>query len=367
MPRYMTEPAVKHDAPSHTAILLINLGTPQAPTTKAVRVYLREFLSDPRVVETSRPLWLMILNGLVLNYRPQRSAVKYQAIWTKEGSPLRVHTQRQTQALQKLLDDAGMKVRVAHAMRYGQPSIPEVLSRLKEEGCNRILLLPLYPQYSASTTATAFDTAFSWAQLCRSLPELRTVRSYPDHPGYIAALAASVREHWAKHGQPGDDYRLVMSYHGVPRSTLEVGDTTFCECHKTSRLLAEALDLREDQYTVCFQSRFGSSAWLEPYTTETLKALGAAHVKRVDVICPGFVSDCLETLEEIALEGRDDFLAAGGEEFHFIHCLNERDDWVRALAEIATQHMSGWPTSGPQSSEEMAECLRRARCMGAKR
>lgn len=367
MPRYMTEPAVQHDAPSQTAVLLINLGTPEAPTTKAVRVYLREFLSDPRVVETSRTIWLMILNGLVLNLRPKRSALKYQKIWTDEGSPLRVHTQRQTSLLRGFLGEAGVDVRVEHAMRYGQPSIPEMLSKLKADGCNRILLLPLYPQYSASTTATAFDTAFSWAQVCRSQPEFRTVRSYPDHPGYIGALAASVREHWAKYGRPrdDDDYRLVMSYHGVPRSTLAVGDTTFCECHKTSRLLAEALELSPEQYAVCFQSRFGSSAWLEPYTTETLKTLGRAHLKRVDVICPGFVSDCLETLEEIAIEGREDFLTAGGGEFHFISCLNERDDWVRALAEIAAQHMSGWPTNGVQSNAELAACLRRARAMGA--
>lgn len=365
MSRYMTEPPARHDAPSQTAVLLINLGTPEAPTTKAVRMYLREFLSDPRVVETSRPLWLMILNGLVLNFRPARSAVKYQAIWTEEGSPLRVHTERQTKLLRGFLHEAGYRVRVEHAMRYGRPSIGDALSRLKAEGCDHILLLPLYPQYSASTTATAFDVAFSWAQACRSQPEFRTVRSYPDNPGYIAALAASVREHWAKYGQPDSDYRLVMSYHGVPRSTLKVGDTTFCECHKTSRLLAEALGLPEDKYAVCFQSRFGSAKWLEPYTTDTLKALGHAGVKRVDIICPGFVSDCLETLEEIAIEGREDFLTAGGSEFHFIHCLNERDDWIRALGELAARHMAGWPTAGDESNKELVECLLRARKLGA--
>ncbi|MBK5913436.1 ferrochelatase [Rhodocyclus purpureus] len=367
MPRYMIEPPACHDAPSKTAVLLINLGTPEAPTTKAVRVYLREFLSDPRVVETSRPLWLLILNGIVLNLRPARSAVKYKAIWTAQGSPLRVHTEQQTRLLGEFFKEQGLNVRVEHAMRYGRPSIGDALSKLKAEGCDKILLLPLYPQYSASTTATAFDTAFSWAQACRNQPELRTVRSYPDHPGYIAALAANVRRHWAKHGRPEKGYRLVMSYHGVPRSTLEVGDTTFCECHKTSRLLAEALGLSKDQYAVCFQSRFGSAAWLEPYTTDTLKALAHSNVKRVDVICPGFVSDCLETLEEISIEGRDDFIGAGGEEFHFISCLNESEDWIHALGEIAARHLSGWPTKGTQSSEELAERLRRARELGAVR
>ena len=365
MSRFLPEPAFRHGTPAKTAVLLINLGTPEEPTRGAVRRYLKEFLSDPRVVEIARPIWWLILNGIILNVRPKRSAKKYAAVWTADGSPLKAHTERQAKLLRGVLGEAGHEVVVDYAMRYGQPSIPAMLNRLKAEGCSRILLLPLYPQYSSSTSATAFDAAYAWAQSVRNQPEIRTVRSFADHPGYIAALAASLREHWRKTGQPGDSYRLIMSFHGVPRYTLDKGDPYHCECHKTGRLLAEALGLDEGRYQVCFQSRFGRAEWLQPYTAPTLAGLAQQGVHRVDVVCPGFPADCLETLEEIAIEGKHDFLAAGGGEFHYDPCLNERDDWVRALADLAATHLQGWPTRLPADADSLSVSALRAKAMGA--
>jgi ferrochelatase len=249
-------------------------------------------------------------------------------------------------------------------MRYGQPSIPETLTRLKAEGCTRILLLPLYPQYASSTSATAYDAVCSWAQATRNQPEIRSVRSFADHPGYIAALAASVREHWANSPRPADSYRLIMSFHGVPRYTLDKGDPYHCECQKTGRLLAEALGLSKDEYQICFQSRFGRAEWLQPYTAQTLHALGEQGIQRVDMICPGFPADCLETLEEIAMEGKAEFIQAGGKEYRYIPCLNERDDWIRALADIATTHLQGWPTGKADPAALEISALR-ARALGA--
>ena len=365
MPDDLAEPDFQHGTAETTAILLINLGTPDAPTAPAVRRYLKEFLSDPRVVEIPKALWWPILNGIILNLRPKKSARKYAAIWTTEGSPLKVHTEKQTKLLRGFLGEAGHNVVVDYAMRYGKPSIPDVMSRLKAGNCKRILLLPLYPQYAASTTATAMDAAFAWTRRTRNLPELRVVRSFADDPGYIAALAASVREHWQRSGQPGDSYRLVMSFHGVPRATLEKGDPYHCECQKTGRLLAEALGLEANRYQICFQSRFGRAEWLQPYTASTLADLGKRGIGRVDVLCPGFPADCLETLEEIAMEGKATFLGAGGGEFNYIPCLNERDDWIRALAKIAVTHLQGWATTGAADDDALRQSARRAKALGA--
>lgn len=342
---FLPEPAYAHGTPGKTAVLLINLGTPDEPTPAALRRYLREFLTDRRVVEIPRALWWPILHGIILNVRPAKSAAKYAAIWTPDGSPLRVHTERQAKLLKGFLGNTSHPVEVAYAMRYGNPSLPEVIGRLRAEHCTRLLLVPLYPQYAASTTATAFDAAFRHLAHLRNVPEVRTVRSFADHPGYIAALAASVREHWTTHGRPFSNYRLLLSFHGVPKYTLDKGDPYFCECHKTGRLLAEALEMKADQIQVCFQSRFGTAEWLQPYTAPTLQSLGRSGVSRVDVMCPGFVSDCLETLEEIALEGKAEYLAAGGKSFHYIPCLNERSDWIMALADLVRGHLQGWPTS----------------------
>jgi ferrochelatase len=365
MPRYLPEPVYRHGSPALTAVLLINLGTPTAPTAPAVRRYLGEFLADPRVVEIPRPIWWLILHGIILNVRPRRSAEKYASVWTADGSPLKLHSERQAKLLRGFLGQAGHRVVVDYAMRYGQPSIPATLSRLKAEGCTRILLLPLYPQYAASTTATAFDAVGAWLKSVRNQPEIRSVRSFADHPGYIAALAASVREHWAIHARPTNSYRLLMSFHGLPRYTLDKGDPYHCECQKSGRLLAEALGLRPEEHQICFQSRFGRTEWLQPYTSATLKALGKQGVQRVDVICPGFPADCLETLEEIAIEGQAEFLQAGGREYRYIAALNERDDWIHALADLASHHLQGWPTRTAPDLATLELSALRARALGA--
>ena len=365
MSRYLPEPAYRHGSAAATAVVLVNLGTPAAPSAPAVRRYLKEFLSDPRVVEIPRAIWWLILNAIILNVRPKQSAEKYAAVWTAEGSPLKVHTERQTQLLRDRFDEAGNQVIVDYAMRYGSPSIPATLSRLKAAGATRILLLPLYPQYSSSTTATASDAAFAWAGKIRNQPEIRTVRSFCDDPGYIGALAASVRRHWQRHPRPATAYRLIMSFHGVPQRTLEQGDPYHCECHKTARLLAEALGLASDDYQICFQSRFGRAQWLQPYTAATLAALGRQGVTHVDVMCPGFPADCLETLEEIAIEGRATFIAGGGRTFNYIPGLNECDDWIGALAELATNHLQGWPTRAASDPAALTASACRARALGA--
>ena len=360
--RFLPEPSYAHGTPERTAILLVNLGTPAAPTRSAVRRYLKEFLFDPRVVEIPRLVWWLILNVVILNVRPAKSAAKYAQIWDQDGSPLKVHTERQTKLLRGYLGEKGHTALVVDfAMRYGEPSIASVLERLKQQRCERILVLPLYPQYAASTTATALDAVSAHLRRTRNVPELRMVKHFHDHPGYIAALAESVRRHWAQHGRPD---RLLMSFHGLPRYTLERGDPYHCECQKTARLLAEALALTPEQYQLSFQSRFGPADWLQPYTAATLAQLGRQGLRRVDVICPGFVADCLETLEEIGMEGRAEFLSSGGKEFHAIPCLNESEAWIQALAQIALDHAGGWLALGADAAERERSRVR-AKALGA--
>lgn len=358
MPRYSPEPLYTHGNAERTAVLLVNLGTPEAPTAKALRRYLGEFLWDPRVVEIPRALWWLILKGVILNLRPRKSAAKYARIWMPEGSPLKVHTERQAKLLRGVLcANNKQDIRVASAMRYGQPSIPATLDQLRAEGCTRFLIVPLYPQYAASTTASVYDAVATWLKHTRNIPELRLVRHFHDHPGYIAALAASVRAHWVQHGRPD---KLVMSFHGLPSYTLKRGDPYHCECLKTARLLAETLDLAQQQWQLTFQSRFGRTEWLQPYTQPTLELLARGGISRVDVICPGFVGDCLETLEEIAIECKAAFLQAGGGEFHYIPCLNERDDWIAALADLTRQQLGDWlnlPMTGDPASAARAKAL----------
>src|SRR5262245_135177 len=321
---------------AQAGVLMVNLGTPDAPTPRAVRRYLRQFLSDPRVVELPRALWLPLLHGVVLNTRPRQSARKYASIWTPEGSPLRVHTERQAALLRERL---GVRVGIEFAMRYGEPSIPGTLARLKSDGHERVLLLPLYPQYAASTTASALDHAAEYLREARDVPEIRLVREFHDHPGYVGAVAALIGEHWRKSGRPG---KLLLSFHGLPQYTVARGDPYSRHCHETAALIAGRLGLAQGEWQTTFQSRFGRTAWLQPYTAETLAELGRRGTARVDVVCPGFVADCLETLEELGIEGRKTFLDAGGREFHLLPCLNERTDWIDALAAIARQHLSGW-------------------------
>ena len=362
-PRFAPEPVYNHGQVARTAVLYCNLGTPDAPTTAAVRRYLAEFLSDPRVVEIPRLLWMLILHGIVLRVRPARSAAKYAGVWTTEGSPLKVWTEKQAKLLQGWLATRGHQVKVRYAMRYGQTSIASQLEALKAEGVRRVLVLPAYPQYSATTTASVFDAVYAWAGATRLIPELRFVNHYHDDPLYIEALAKRVRKHWQDHGR-GE--RLVMSFHGVPQRTLQLGDPYHCECFKTARLLAERLGLQKDQFTVTFQSRLGRAKWLEPYTEPSLIALARAGVARVDVLCPGFTSDCLETLEEINIEGRHAFLNAGGKEFHYIACLNDQPEWIDALCSVAQRHMGGWPTQQPDDGAALEASRRRALSLGAK-
>ena len=360
---YQTEPAFAHGTPARTGILLVNLGTPDAPTAKAVRPYLKEFLSDPRVVEIPRAVWWLILNGIILNTRPKKSAAKYAKIWMPEGSPLRVHTAKQTVLLQGYLSQRTRAPFVVdYAMSYGNPSIAGAMQKLKAQNCQRILVVPMYPQYAASSTATVFDLVFGAMQKMRSMPALRTIRNFHDNPGYIKALAGNVNDYWMKNGRPE---KLVMSFHGVPQYTLDKGDPYHCECHKTGRLLAQEIGLQPGQYFISFQSRFGKAEWLKPYTTATLKELGKQKTKRVDVVCPGFVADCLETLEEIAMEGKEDFLHAGGGEYHYIPCLNERNDWMHALTDLVMDNLQGWLVEPDKAELEQGRL--RALAMGAKK
>lgn len=361
--RYLPEPEHRHDAVPGIGVLLVNLGTPEAPTAAALRPYLKQFLSDPRVVEIPRWIWWLILNGIVLNTRPRQSAEKYATVWTPAGSPLKVHTEQQAKLLAANLDRRGCPARIEWAMRYGEPSVARGMDALRAAGCDRLLVVPMYPQYAASTTASTYDAVFDVLKQTRNTPGLRLIKHFHDYPPYIEALAASVREHWAEHGEPD---RLIMSFHGLPRFSLNRGDPYHCECQKTGRLLAEALGLAKDRYRVTFQSRFGRAEWLKPYTMETMEELGRAKVRRVDTICPGFTADCLETLEEIALENKSAFLGAGGAEFHYIPCLNGREDFIDALATLVVDNLAGWLPASPGAAD-LAATRERALALGASR
>ena len=363
MTSFKPEPSFQHGQQPRSAVLFCNLGTPDTPTTKDVRRYLKEFLSDHRVVEIPRLLWWLILNGVILPFRPAKSASKYASIWTPEGSPLKIWTEKQALLLQGWLAQRGHDVRVRYAMRYGSTSIAAQLDALKAEGVTRVLVLPAYPQYSATTTASLFDAVYAWAATVRNLPELRFVNRYHDDVGYIDALAASIERHWKTNGRA---QQLVMSFHGIPERSLHLGDPYHCECFKTARLLATRLALTPEQYKVTFQSRLGRAKWLQPYTEPTLIAMAQSGVKRVDVICPGFTSDCLETLEEINMEGRAAFLGAGGQEFHYIPCLNDDPQWITALCELTQTQLAGWPTQNAPDAPALAASRAAALALGAK-
>jgi ferrochelatase len=347
-----------------TAILVVNLGTPDAPTAKAVKPYLKQFLSDPRVVEIPKLIWWCILNLIILPIRSGASAKKYASIWLHgeiSGSPLLVYSQKQAQALKKKLEAQGHDVMVEMAMRYGNPSLESTLERMRDAGMERLLVLPLYPQYSATTTASTFDEIFRVLASWRNQPELRIVKHYHDHPAYIGALKQQVESYWAQHGRPNFDGgdKLLFSFHGVPKRTLDKGDPYHCECHKTGRLLREALGLNSEQAMVTFQSRFGKAEWLKPYTAPTVKMLGEKKTKRLDIFCPGFPADCLETLEEIAMEVQEDFIHAGGGEYNYIACLNDAPAWIDGLHRIAMEHTGSWPLNS-ESPEALALSQERA-------
>lgn len=359
-----------HGTQEKLGILLINLGSPQAPTTSAVRRFLAEFLSDRRVVELPGFLWKVILHGLVLRTRPAQSAKKYQKVWDAQGSPLLATSHKQAQAVeQRLQKQIRGNVIVDVAMRYGEPSIANGLRELRRAGARRLLVLPLYPQYSATTTASVFDAVTSELQTWRWLPDMRFINTYHDHSGYVDALAKSVLRYWDNAGRKPDI--LLFSFHGIPQHYVDKGDPYFCYCQKTARLVAEKLLLRPNQWKVSFQSRFGKAAWVKPYTDHTLMQMAHQGIKTVDVICPGFAADCLETLEEINMENREIFLNRGGLDFGYIPALNEHPDHIKALCDLIQQHSFGWPETMPnwdagKRAVDANKMRERAMSMGAK-
>ncbi len=329
-------PEVAH---GRVGVLLVNLGSPDAPTPEAVKPYLRQFLSDPRVIELPRTLWNILLEKVILKTRPARTAEAYAAIWdeVEHDSPLRAITRRQARALAGCW---GGRVIVDFAMRYGRPAIPERLDALRAAGCDRILVAPLYPQYSSATTGTVVEAVFHHVETQRWVPAIRTLPPYHDHPAHIAALATSLGAGLA--GLDFEPERLVLSFHGMPRRTLELGDPYHCQCQKTARLVGEALGLPRERLVVTFQSRFGPAEWLQPYTEPTLIGLARAGITRVAIACPGFAADCLETLEEIAIEARDAFLGAGGTHYAYLPCLNDSPAGMDMLRRILGQELAGW-------------------------
>lgn len=340
MAKYKGSPSFTHQQTDSTGILLVNLGTPDEPTPKAVRRYLAEFLSDPRVIEIPRIVWKIILHGIILRVRPKKVAHAYQAVWQAAGSPLLSITLSQAAALEIPVAEAFKgPVNIVVGMRYGNPSIAKGLNELKNAGARRIIILPLYPQYSATTTATVFDAVANELKTWRWLPDVRFISHYPDHPGYITALANSIKAHQLEHGIPD---KLLFSFHGLPKRNLELGDPYYCECQKTARLVVEQLGLNEEQYQVCFQSRFGKAEWLQPYTDKTLEAWGKQGIKHVQVICPGFSADCLETLEEIDMQNREFFVEAGGEKYSYIPALNDQPEHIQFLNQLIQQHAGDW-------------------------
>ena len=342
-------PDFDHGKVCATGILLVNVGTPDAPTPSAVRRYLKEFLSDPRVIENQGWGWKLLLHGVILRTRPARSAAAYRHIWTQEGSPLLVVSQKQARMLETEVGKrSGCPVRVEVGMGYGSPSVDMALGKLLNEGCDRLLVFPLYPQYAAATTGSAFDAAARHLGETRWVRPLRFVSGYHDHPAYIEALAESLSDHWSASGRAD---RLLLSFHGLPKSTLAQGDPYFCFCHKTARLLWDRLEVPEAERHLAFQSRFGKGEWLKPYADELLAEWGRSRVRTVDVICPGFAADCLETLEEIGDEYGAYFTGAGGESLRYVPALNDRPAHIRALAEIAMLHLGDWAEAKDGASE----------------
>ncbi|WP_367023907.1 ferrochelatase [Aliikangiella maris] len=340
--KYIASTTFNHKQSLKTGILLVNLGTPDAPDAPSLRRYLKEFLSDPRVVEMPRLIWWMILNGIILNIRPKRSAKAYQSVWTEQGSPLRIHLEEQTRQLinryESALGDSitNRCIEIDYAMRYGQPSVDSVLQKMMHAGVNKIIVLPLYPQYSAATTGSTFDAIAKTLTRFRQVPELHFISHYHDHPAFIQAIGNKIKRYWQ---QSGKAQKLIFSYHGIPKRYFDNGDPYHCECYKTSRLIAEYLELNEDEYMTTFQSRFGREEWLKPYTDETLKLLPQQGVKSVQMVCPGFSADCLETIEEIGIENRGYFMDAGGEQYEYIEALNSDLDHIEMMYQLTSNYI----------------------------
>ncbi|HEY5603733.1 MAG TPA: ferrochelatase [Gammaproteobacteria bacterium] len=363
MPNSHDSTTFKHDQSPVVGILITNLGTPDAPDASALRRYLKEFLWDPRIVDMPRALWWFILQVILL-IRPAKSAKSYQKIWDlKTGSPLLAISRRQADALRAALQaKRNGPIVLELGMRYGNPSIASALEKLRQANAQRILVLPLYPQYSSSTTASTFDAAAAAVKSWRWVPELRFVNQYHDDADYIAALTNSVEEAWSQHAKPK---KLLFSFHGTPKRFLLTGDPYFCQCQKTARLVAEKLQLKETEWQVVFQSIFGREEWLKPYAIETLRELGRQGVDSVDVVCPGFSADCLETLEEIEMENRHAYLEAGGEQYHYIPALNDRADHINALLTLIQRHCQGWDTETVEREDDAKRRWERAQQLGA--
>lgn len=359
----------QHGSAESLGILLTNLGTPDKPTVRSVRRYLAEFLTDPRVVEISGPIWKLILHGIILRFRPYKSAKLYKKIWTELGSPLRVTLEEQAQELQALLQqEFSGHVYVVPAMRYGSPSIADGLALLKTLNARRILLFPLFPQYSATTTATTFDAVAAVLKTWRWQPELRVINHYADNDNYIIAIANSLKKHWEHNG---NTEKLIFSFHGIPKSFLEKGDPYHCYCQKTARLVAENLELKPEQWAVSFQSRFGKAEWLKPYTMNLMRELPKQGIKKITMVCPGFSADCLETLEEIDQLNREVFLHAGGEIFQYVPALNASKEHIEVLVNLVESHCANWPEAIPKwqrtiDTKERENSRKRAMEMGAK-
>ncbi|HWU75002.1 MAG TPA: ferrochelatase [Rhodanobacter sp.] len=363
---YSHDPAA---ASVQAGVLLVNLGTPTAPTAQAVRPYLAEFLADPRVIEYPRWLWWLILHGVILRIRPQRSAHAYSRIWEERGSPLRFGSEALADGLQAELvrQRPQAPIRVALAMRYGEPSVAQSIRQLQREGVRKLLVLPLYPQYSATSTGSVLDAVADTIKSLRWPPELRIVNGYHDDPAHIEALAKSIESWWATNGR-GD--KLLLSFHGIPERYVHEGDPYFCQCQATARLLRERLQLGEPQVVVSFQSRVGRERWLQPYTDATVRKLAADGVRRLDVACPGFAVDCLETLEEIAMQNRDFFIAAGGETLRYIPALNDSEGQIHSLAALVLRHTRGWPEfaadfDATAAQQQRADARQRAQALRA--
>jgi protoporphyrin/coproporphyrin ferrochelatase len=364
MIEYTAQQSFRHDRVPKVGVLVVNLGTPEAPTARALRPYLRQFLSDPRVIELPKLQWQLILNLFVLTRRPKASAEAYEVVWTDEGSPLLAITKRQAAGIAAILDlEVGTPVRVEVGMTYGEPSVATALRRLREADVTKLLVLPMYPQYSGTTTGSVFDAVARELMTWRVVPELRMIQGWHDEPGYVSALAASIRERWSSDGG-AEPEKLLFSFHGIPLRYFRGGDPYHCLCHETGRLVAQALGLPDDRWLVTFQSLFGKEEWIKPYTAQTVTAMGKAGVKSLDVLCPGFAADCLETIEEIDVQNRELFEQAGGERFRYVPALNDRPDHVRFLADLVQRHLQGWVE--PPAEHDAADAEAEARATGAR-
>ena len=340
MVKYIGEKDYEHGSKEKIGVLITNLGTPDAPNRKELKVYLNQFLSDPRVIELPKILWQILLKLVILQVRPSKSAEAYKQIWTDKGSPLLDIANRQLSKIQSSFSSKSENIVFEVGMRYGNPSIPNALLKLQNKQVRRLLVLPMYPQYCAATTGSTFDEVTNVLQKWRWIPEMRFINQYFEEKNYIEALSNSINTFWKNNQKP---QKIIFSYHGIPKRYLTNGDPYHCFCLKTTRLVKERMGLSDDEIMTTFQSRFGREEWLKPYTSETLKELPKQGIKNIHIISPGFSSDCLETLEELEEENKEYFMESGGENYHYIPCLNDHDDHIDVFVNLIKKHTQGWP------------------------